>query len=72
MPKDLTKPGLQPDELAAEEEAHLPEREAMSTFGHGLGHGFAHGIENIAMPINESSADNVRVLVGHSFWRRGS
>jgi hypothetical protein len=46
---------LSGDELAAETAVDLPEREAMSTFGHGLG----HGIDNFAMPINEATAANV-------------
>jgi len=49
---------LSGDELAAETAVDLPEREAMSTFGHGLGHSI-DSITNIAMPINESSAENV-------------
>jgi len=47
------------DELAAEQAVDLPEREAMSTFGHGLGHGVESITENIAMPINEATASNV-------------
>ena len=46
---------LSGDELAAETAVDLPEREAMSTFGHGFG----HGIDNFAMPINEATAANV-------------
>jgi len=46
---------LSGDELAAETAVDLPDREAMSTFGHGLG----HSIENFAMPINESTATNI-------------
>jgi len=49
---------LSGDELAAEAAVDLPEREAMSTFGHGLGHSI-DSITNIAMPINESTAENV-------------
>lgn len=42
------------EELSAEQATDLPDREAMSTFGH-----FPHSIENIAMPINEATAANV-------------
>jgi hypothetical protein len=52
QPADVSLSG---DELAAETAVDLPEREAMSTFGHGLG----HGIDNFAMPINEATAANV-------------
>ena len=31
----------------------------MSTFGHGFGHGLESGIDNLAMPINESTAANI-------------
>jgi len=55
---DRPPPALSGDELAAETAVDLPEREAMSTFGHGLGHGI-DSITNIAMPINESTAENV-------------
>jgi len=61
-PKDLKPPhgdSLSGDELAAEAAVDLPEREAMSTFGHGFGHGLDQGIDNFAMPINESTAVNV-------------
>jgi hypothetical protein len=51
---DFPKP-LSGDELAAEAAIDLPDREAMSTFGHGFG----HGIDNFAMPINEATAENV-------------
>jgi len=57
-PRKLSKlhdDSLSGDELAAETAIDLPEREAMSTFGHGLG----HGIDNFAMPINEATAANV-------------
>jgi len=55
---------LSGDELAAETAVDLPEREAMSTFGHGLGHGIDPGLDhtgwgNLAMPINESQAANI-------------
>ena len=56
-PRDHAPPhddSLSGDELAAETAVDLPEREAMSTFGHGLG----HGIDNFAMPINEATAAN--------------
>jgi len=46
---------LNGDELAAEMAVDLPDREAMSTFGHGFG----HGIDNFAMPINEATAENI-------------
>jgi hypothetical protein len=57
-PRDLAPPHddtLSGDELAAETAVDLPDREAMSTFGHGFG----HGIDNFAMPINEATAANV-------------
>jgi hypothetical protein len=50
---------LSKDELAAETATDLPDREAMSTVGHGFGHGFDHGIDNFAMPINEAEAANI-------------
>jgi hypothetical protein len=60
---DLTSNELTGNELDAEMAVDLPEREAMSTFGHGFGHGFDHGIDidgdNVAMPINEASAANI-------------
>jgi hypothetical protein len=61
-PRDLKAPPggtLSGDELAAETAVDLPEREAMSTFGHGFGHGLDSGIDNLAMPINESTAANI-------------
>jgi hypothetical protein len=63
--KDERKPEQQPpealskDELAAEAAVDLPDREAMSTFGHGFGHGVDHDFGNFAMPINEATATNV-------------
>jgi hypothetical protein len=57
-PRDLAPAhddALSGDELAAEAAVDLPDREAMSTFGHGFG----HGIDNFAMPINEATAANV-------------
>ena len=54
-PAAPTDDTLSSDDLAAETAVDLPEREAMSTFGHGLG----HGIDNFAMPINEATAANV-------------
>jgi len=54
-PAGPTDDPLSSDELAAETAVDLPDREAMSTFGHGLG----HGIDNFAMPINEATAANV-------------
>jgi hypothetical protein len=49
---------LSPEDLAGETAVDLPEREAMSTIGHGLGHGFDHIVGNVAVPINEASAEN--------------
>jgi hypothetical protein len=54
-PTDHPDDALSTDELAAETAVDLPDREAMSTFGHGFG----HGIDNLAMPINEATAANV-------------
>jgi len=50
---------LSSEELAAEAAVDLPEREAMSTFGHAFGHGVDTDYGNFAMPINESTAANV-------------
>jgi len=50
---------LSPDDLAGEMAVDLPDREAMSTIGHGFGHGFDHHVGNIAVPINEATAENV-------------
>jgi len=49
---------LSPEDLASEMAVDLPEREAMSTIGHGFGHGFDHTVGNVAVPINEASAEN--------------
>ena len=50
---------LSPEDLAGETAVDLPDREAMSTIGHGFGHGFEHTtIGNTAVPINESTAEN--------------
>jgi hypothetical protein len=57
-PLQLPPEALSGDELAAELAVDLPEREAMSTIGHGFGHGIDHGIDNLAMPINEATAEN--------------
>jgi hypothetical protein len=46
---------LSSEEIEAEMAVDLPDREAMSTIGHGLG----HGIDNFAMPINEATAANI-------------
>ena len=46
--------GLSEAELAAQDGAPLPEREAMSTIRGGLG----AAIDNFAMPINEAIAIN--------------
>jgi hypothetical protein len=53
-PKEHPPEALSGDELAAEMAVDLPDREAMST----IGHGFGHGIDNFAMPINEATATN--------------
>jgi hypothetical protein len=58
-PESEPPPAMSGDELAAETATDLPEREAMSTFGHGFGHGIDHGIDNFAMPINEAEAANI-------------
>ena len=51
---------LSGDELAAETAVDLPDREAMSMFGHGgLGHGVDHDWGNFAMPINTAEAANI-------------
>jgi hypothetical protein len=57
-PRGQKTPSSEPlssDELAAETAVDLPDREAMST----IGHGFGHGIDNFAMPINEATATNI-------------
>ena len=54
-----TPEALSADELAAQTAVDLPDREAMSTIGHGFGHGIDHGIDNFAMPINEAEAANI-------------
>ena len=55
MDKHITEQdGLSDDELAAQDAAPLPEREAMSTIRGGLG----AAIDNFAMPINEAIAIN--------------
>jgi len=56
--RDLKQPpakAMSGEELAAETAVDLPDREALSTFGHHFNPGF----ENFAMPINESTAENV-------------
>jgi hypothetical protein len=50
----MERQGLSEDELAAQDAAALPEREAMSTIQGGLG----AAIDNFAMPINEAIAIN--------------
>jgi hypothetical protein len=50
-----TSDALSGEELQAEMALDLPDREAMST----IGHGFGHGIDNFAMPINEATAANI-------------
>jgi hypothetical protein len=57
-PKNDPSEALSGEELAAETAVDLPDREAMSTIGHGFGHGVDHGIDNFAMPINEATATN--------------
>ena len=58
-PDQHQEEALSSDELAAEAAVDLPDREAMSTFGHGFGHGVDHDFGNFAMPINEATAANV-------------
>jgi len=58
-PEQPPPEALKPDELAAETAVDLPDREAMSTFGHGFGHGVDHDFGNFAMPINEAEASNI-------------
>lgn len=50
--------GLSSQDLADEMAVDLPEREAMSTIGHGFSHGLVHTVGNVAMPINEATAEN--------------
>jgi hypothetical protein len=50
----LEEKGLSEAELAAQDGAPLPEREAMSTIRGGMG----AAIDNFAMPINEAIAIN--------------
>jgi Xaa-Pro aminopeptidase len=59
MHKEQPSKELTGDELAAETAVDLPDREAMSTFGHGFGHGVDHDWGNFAMPINTAEASNV-------------
>jgi hypothetical protein len=61
MKKDRQPPpeAMSSDELAAEAAVDLPEREAMSTFGHHFGHPVDTDFGNFAMPINTSEAANV-------------
>jgi len=49
---------LTPEDLADEMAVDLPDREAMSTIGHGFGHGLDHTVGNVAIPINEATASN--------------
>jgi len=51
--------GLSSADLAGEQAVDLPEREAMSTIGHGFGHGIDHIVGNVAVPINEATAENL-------------
>jgi hypothetical protein len=58
-PDQQAQEALSHDELAAEAAVDLPDREAMSTFGHSFGHAFDPGADNFAMPINEATATNI-------------
>jgi hypothetical protein len=58
-PEQQPTEALSNDELAAEAAVDLPDREAMSTFGHGFGHGVDHDWGNFAMPVNEATASNI-------------
>jgi hypothetical protein len=58
-PDQQTPEALSGDELAAETAVDLPDREAMSTIGHGFGHGVDHDFGNFAMPINQAEAANI-------------
>ena len=60
-PEQHQSEALSHDELAAETAVDLPDREAMSMFGHGVGHGIDSfdGFGNVAMPINEAEAANI-------------
>jgi hypothetical protein len=63
---DRSSDGLSAEDLAGETAVDLPEREAMSTIGHGFGHGWPGDLEpatsthigNVAVPINTSEASN--------------
>jgi len=56
LPDDPSRAAeLSPEDLAGETAVDLPEREAMST----IGHGFGHIVGNVAVPINEATAENV-------------
>jgi len=50
---------LSPADLASETAVDLPDREAMSSIGHGFGHGIDHIVGNVAIPINEATAENL-------------
>jgi len=50
-----TQKELTPADLAGETAVDLPDREAMST----VGHGFDHIVGNVAVPINEATAENL-------------
>lgn len=58
-PEQRPPEALSSDELAAESATDLPDREAMSTFGHGFGNGVDQDWGNFAMPINQAEAGNV-------------
>ena len=46
---------LSAEDMASETAVDLPDREAMST----IGHGFGNHVGNIAVPINEATAANI-------------
>jgi hypothetical protein len=59
-PEQPHQEALSGDELAVETAVDLPDREAMSTFGHGgFGQGLDHDFGNFAMPINTAEAANI-------------
>jgi hypothetical protein len=51
---EAPRAALSDDDLAAEDVAPLPDRQAMSRIGLDL-----EGIDNFAMPINEATAANI-------------
>jgi hypothetical protein len=60
MAKQLREQGLEPDELAAEEAAELPDREAMSLLDLNLDLGLD---ADVAAPIGAAIAANANVAV---------